>query len=644
VEVVDLPGTYGLTAYSPDEVAARDYLLEKRPDVVIHVVDALNLERNLYLTAQILELGVPVVIALNMIDLAEARGLEIHHGSLSRLLGLPVLPTVGNRGSGTDEVLAAAVGLALQRRPWQPVRISYGPECDSALDELEGRITDSDLLGGTIPPRWLALKMLEQDTHTLRRVSSSGDPAAEGILELSVRLAGRILAAMDDETEGVIADHRYGFAAGLVREVMRNPFENTLHFSDRLDSVLTHRFLGPAFMALILFVLFQFTFIASSAPIAWMESLFSWLHGVLWIALPSGFLRSMLVSGIVDGVGGVLGFVPLIMFMFFFIAILEDSGYMARIAFLMDRVFRRFGLHGSSVVPMIVSGGIMGGCAVPGIMAARTLRNPRERFATILSAPFMNCGAKLPVYALLIGAFFPSNEGLMLFLLTVLSWTFALLSARFLRSTILRGESTSFVLELPPYRLPSLKSLLIHSWERTRLYLNKAGTVILLASVVVWALMTFPTLPVEEGSFLGQGELAGVGLSNSIAGRLGRVLEKVTLPLMGFDWKTDVALVGGFAAKEIVVSTLSTAYSMEQPQDGEVQPLIGRLTSERGWNPVMAFALMVFTMLYMPCVATVAVIRRETQSWRWAGFAVLYTTGVAAVAATAVFQLGSLLL
>ena len=644
VEVVDLPGTYSLTAYSPDEVAARDFLLEKRPDVVIHVVDAMNLERNLYLTAQILELGVPVIIALNMLDLAEARGLEINHAALSRVLGLPVLPTIGNRASGTDELLAAAVGITLEKRPWQPVRISYGPECDRALDELERTVIGSGLMAGTIPPRWLALKLLEQDSRTLERISSSGDPAGAGIVDLSARLAERIHTLLDDETEGVIADHRYGFAAGLVREVVRNPDIGRLHLSDRLDSLLTHRLLGPVLMGAILFGLFQFTFVASATPVGWLESLFAWLHGVLWSALPSGFLRSLIVSGVIDGVGGVVGFVPLIMFMFFFIAILEDSGYMARIAFLMDRVFRKFGLHGSSVVPLIVSGGIMGGCAVPGIMAARTLRDTRERFATILSAPFMNCGAKLPVYALLIAAFFPSHKGMMLFLLTVISWTFALLSARFLRSTALRGESTPFVLELPPYRLPSLKSLLIHTWERTVLYLKKAGTVILLASVIVWALMTFPTLPENAGMNLQPGELAGARLSHSVAGRVGRLLEDATLPLMGFDWRTDVALVGGFAAKEIVVSTLSTAYSMEGLPDSDLQPLIGRLASAPGWNPVMAFALMLFTMLYMPCVATVAVIRRETQSWRWAGFAVVYTTGVATVAATAVYQLGSLIM
>jgi len=643
VEVVDLPGTYSLTAYSPDEVAARDFLLENRPDVVVHVVDAMNLERNLYLTAQILELGVPVVIALNMLDLAEARGLSIDHALLSRLLGLPVVPTVGNRGRGTEDLLRTAVGIALEQRAWVPVRISYGAACDAALAEIEREVAEARLLGDLMPPRWLALKLLEQDSRTLQRVASSGDPSAPRIAELAGRLAKRIREEMDDETEGVIADHRYGFSAGIVREVMRNPDANRLHLSDRIDAVLTHRLLGPILMAAILLALFQFTFVAGAAPVAWLESLFGWVHDALWTALPDGFLRSMLVSGIVDGVGGVLGFVPLILFMFLFIAVLEDSGYMARIAFLMDRVFRRFGLHGSSVVPLIVSGGIMGGCAVPGILAARTLRDPKERFATILSAPFMNCGAKLPVYALLIAAFFPAHEGPMLFLLTLLSWAFALLSARFLRSTILKGESTPFVLELPAYRLPSLRSLLIHTWERTWLYLKKAGTVILIASVVLWAFMSLPVLPSEAISGLDPREVPAARLSHSIAGRLGRTLEGVTRPLMGFDWRTDVALLGGFAAKEIVVSTLATAYSLEEGGGEGSEPLVERLGSEPGWTPPVALALILFTMLYMPCVATIAVIRRETASWRWAGFAVLYTTAIATISATAVFHLATLL-
>ncbi|MBN2587265.1 MAG: ferrous iron transport protein B [Candidatus Fermentibacteraceae bacterium] len=643
VKVVDLPGAYSLTPYSPDEVAARDYLLEQRPDVVIHVVDASSLERNLYLTTQLMELGVPVIIALNMIDIAEMRGIRIDSAELSSILGVPVIRTVGNRGTGTDALLEKAVAVAGSETSWVPIDLSYGTSSDRALAILERMIVNCGLLADVAPPRWLALRLLEQDSHTIDRVERLDTDGSREILDTAGKLAEQVFREMNDETEGVIADHRYGFVAGVVKRVRTCPVENRLYFSDRIDRFLTNPVLGPVVMAAVLFGLFQFTFMISRAPISWVESLFGWLHVVAWDLLPRGFIRSMVVSGAIDGVGGVVGFVPLIMFMFFFISILEDTGYMARIAFLMDRIFRKFGLHGSSIVPFIVSGGITGGCAVPGIMAARTLRDTRERFATILSVPFMNCGAKLPVYALLIGAFFSSNEGTVLFGLTILSWTFAMLSAKLLRSTVLRGESTSFVLELPPYRLPSIRSLLIHMWERTWLYLRKAGTVILLASVIMWGLMTFPALPEELAEGLSGNQLAQASLSHSIAGRAGRIMENATRPLMGFDWKVDVALIGGFAAKEIVVSTLGTAYSMSEVEGGGSVSLSEKLATEEGWNPVMALALIVFTMLYIPCIATIAVIKRETGSWGWAGFAILYTTGVAAVMATLVYQAGTLI-
>ncbi len=643
LRVVDLPGTYSLTPYSPDEVAARDFLLEKHPDAVVHVVDAVNLERNLYLTTQLLELGVPVILALNMVDIAEARGIGIDDEELSTLLGVPVVRTVGNRAKGIPDLLATLERVISTGAEWTPLEISYGAACDKALSTLQEMVEKSGLLKGMIPSRWLALKLLEQDSHTIERVKRLGTPDSRRILETASALADRVFREMNDETEGVIADHRYGFVAGVVKRVKTSPALNRVYISDRIDRVLTNTLAGPAIMALVLLGLFQFTFFISGTPISWLESFFAWLHSALWNHLPSGLLRSMVVNGMVDGVGGVVGFVPIIMFMFFFIAILEDTGYMARIAFLMDRIFRKFGLHGNSIVPFIVSGGITGGCAVPGIMAARTLRDPKERFATILSVPFMNCGAKLPIYALLTAAFFPARKGLVLFGMTLLSWIFAMLSAKILRSTVLKGESTSFVLELPPYRLPSLRSLVIHMWERTWLYLKKAGTVILLASILIWSLMTFPRAPVENIEGLPENQAAQVHLAGSFAGKIGRFLERATLPLMGFDWKVDVALIGGFAAKEIVVSTLGTAYSMGEVDAEESASLSERLAREKGWNPAMAVALLLFTMLYMPCVATVAVIKRETGSWKWAGFSILYTTAVATVTATAAYQLVRLL-
>jgi len=639
---VDLPGTYSLAAYSPDEVAARNFLIGNRPDVVIHVVDSSNLERNLFLTVQLLELGIPLVIALNMSDVALSRGIAIDSGNLSTLLGVPVIETVGTKSKGIPELLEAAVDTALTTSEWLPRRLTYGSSADTALEELLGIITERHILDGTVPPWWLAIRLLEGDSHAIERVKSSEGERCD-IIGRARKLSHSIEAEMGEDTDSIIADHRYGFAAGVVRECVTRTMPDRIYLSDKADRIMTHRLLGPLILIAVLWGMYQFTFSISSIPVSWVSGIFEWLHQVAWNTIPAGLIRSMVVSGIIDGVGGVVGFVPLIMFMFFFIALLEDSGYMARVAFIMDRIFRKFGLHGNSIVPLIVSGGIGGGCAVPGIMASRTLRDPKERLATILSTPFMNCGAKLPIYAMLIDAFFKRSEGTMLFILTVLSWTFALVSARLLRSTILRGESTPFVMELPPYRLPTMKTISIHTWERTWLYLKKAGTVILLASIIVWVMMTFPRLPEEASRGIPEDEVAGEELAYSIAGRTGRFLEKFTKPLMGFDWRTDVALIGGFAGKEIVVSTLGMTYSLGEADSENSASLSERLASEPGWSPLTAFALILFTMLYVPCIATIAVIRRETRSWKWAGFATIYTTGVAALMATLAFQLGKLL-
>ncbi len=642
IHFVDLPGTYSLAAYSPDEVAARNYLIGNRPDVVIHVVDSSNLERNLFLTVQLLELGIPLIIALNMSDVALSRGIAIDSDNLSTLLGVPVIETVGTKNRGIPELLEAAVDTALTTSEWIPRRLTYGPSADTALEELLGIITERHILEDVVPPWWLAIRLLEGDSHAIERVESSEGEKCD-IIRRARELSQTIEALMGEETDSIIADHRYGFAAGVVRECVTRTMPDRIYLSDKADRIMTHRLLGPLILIAVLWGMYQFTFSISSIPVSWVGGIFEWLHQVAWNTIPAGLIRSMVVSGIIDGVGGVVGFVPLIMFMFFFIALLEDSGYMARVAFIMDRIFRKFGLHGNSIVPLIVSGGIGGGCAVPGIMATRTLRDPKERLATILSTPFMNCGAKLPIYAMLIDAFFKRSEGTMLFILTVLSWAFALVSARLLRSTILKGESTPFVMELPPYRLPTMKTISIHTWERTWLYLKKAGTVILLASIIVWVMMTFPRLPEEASRGLSEGEVAQEELAYSIAGRTGRFLEKFTKPLMGFDWRTDVALVGGFAGKEIVVSTLGTTYSLGEVDSGNSASLSERLASEPGWSPLTAFALILFTMLYVPCIATIAVIRRETRSWKWAGFATIYTTGVAALMATIAFQLGKLL-
>ena len=657
IEVVDLPGTYSLSAYSLDELVARDYIINQRPDLVVDVVDAGNLERNLYLATQFLELGVPVVLALNMMDVAEARGLKIDPAKLGELMGVPVVPTVARSGKGMDKLLDSVVQAASRKNGWRPANISYGPDVDQALDSLVANFNGQSLAWEPLSPRWVGLKLLENDSEVIKKVAQDQGLNAK-LSPLRQKLAAHLAQTMDDDPEGVIADYRYGFAGGVYRQAVRETdTERRLEFSDKVDRLVTNRLLGPLILLAVVYGIYNFVFSASEIPVGWLEGFFGWLGGAAQAAIPDGLLQSLVVNGIIDGVGGVLGFTPLIMFMFFAIAILEDSGYLSRVAYLLDRVLRTFGLHGNSVMALIVSGGISGGCAVPGVMAARTLKDEKARLATILTVPFMNCGAKLPVYALLAGAFFTANQAQVLFALTLISWSLVLIAARVLRWTVLKGENSPFVMEFPPYRTPTLKGLLIHTWERTWQYIKKAGTVILGISILMWAMMTFPGLPdnqaavfekkiqkatTEEARESLRKDLAEAELAASFAGRMGRALTVITEPL-GFDWRTNVALVGGFAAKEVVVATLGTAYSLGEVDPEESESLGQRLAKEPGWNALKAFALMIFVMVYAPCFVTVAVIRREAGGWKWAIFAVVYSTVAAFGLALLIYQGGKLL-
>ena len=684
-EVVDLPGTYSLTAYSPEELAARNFIVDQSPGAVVNILDASNLERNLYLTIQLMEMGVPVCIALNMIDAAKSRGVSIDDRKLSELTGVPVTPTVARKGRGKAELMAAVGEMLEGNLRRMPLVISYGEDIDNGLAKMEREISAAGFLNSKYPPRWIALKYLENDQQVMELGRQTDLSVSARLEAIASFVARRLKGTTGSYPEAVIADHRYGYINSLVRQgvVRREAAQNRLFLTDKIDRVVVNRFLGPIIMLGIILGLYHFTFTYSAAPVEWMDGFFGWLGGALETRLPDGLLKSLILSGVIDGVGGVIGFTPLIMFMFFGIALLEDSGYLARMAFMLDRVFRIFGLHGNSVMAFIVSGGIAGGCAVPGVMAARTLKSPKERLATLLTVPFMNCGAKLPVFALLTAAFFSSHEALVMFLITLVSWGGALGVARLLRSTVIRGEPTPFVMELPPYRLPTLKGLLIHTWERTWQYLKKAGTVILGISILLWAFMTFPGLrediakdyaarrqaaldstpaeaisqadAVQKGGELSAAsqdlkkrlgainlEEAEAALRHSLAGRFGTALESVS-QLAGFDWRTNIALVGGFAAKEVVVSTLGTAYSLGEVDPEEPSSLSTKLASAPGWSAVAAVALIVFTIFYAPCFAAVVCISKEAGGWKWGAFSVVFNTGLAFGLAVLVYQIGSAL-
>jgi ferrous iron transport protein B len=685
LHIVDLPGTYSLTAYSLEEVVARDFLVNQKPEVVINIVDASNLDRNLYLAVQFLEMGIPICIALNMMDVAKKRGIKIHATKLSSLLGVPVIPTIARLGKGKKELMDNAFQIINEKPQLNPLKISYGADIDPVLAEMEMEIAASHFLTDTYQARWIALKYMENDEQILT-LGRKADADLSGRLEEQVSKVSRHLQnTLDTYPEAVIADQRYGYINSILKQgVIYHKYDrNRLYSSDRIDKVLTNRFLGPLIMLAVIAGLYHFTFTYSKQPVVWLESFFGWLASTVSAVLPEGLLQSLIVSGIIDGVGGVLGFVPLIMFMFFGIAILEDSGYLARVAFMLDRIFRIFGLHGSSVMAFIVSGGIAGGCAVPGVMATRTLKSPRERLATLLTVPFMNCGAKLPIFVLLIATFFAKYEALIMFLITLGAWGGALLVAKLLRITVIKGAATPFVMELPPYRMPTFKGLAIHTWERTWQYIKKAGTVILGLSIVLWAMMTFPGLPeskvaefekqrqsetsavspgvaneldaADDNAELSQAardlkqrlqsidaQQAEAGLRYSIAGRIGGALETVS-QWAGFDWRTNIALVGGFAAKEVVVSTLGTAYSLGEVDPEQSTSLSDTLANDPGWSPLIAIGLIVFTMFYSPCFVSVICISKESGSWKWGAFAMAFNTVLAFVLAVLIFQMGSAL-
>ena len=736
IEVVDLPGTYSFTAYSLEEVVARDFLVNERPDVVVDIVDASNLDRNLYLTVQFRELGVPLIIALNMVDVASTRGIVVDHQALATLLGVPVVPTVARSNKGIHDVLNEAIEVAGEGNEWRPEDLSYGRDIDQSLEEIEEVIRRSRVHENKYPTRWLALKCLEEDSQILELMAKEQEISGD-IDALCKKTYKHFMDTLEEEPEAIIADHRYGYITGITKKAVKRRIDARLNLSDKIDQVLTSRMIGPIIMMAILYGIYEFTFWGSDVPVSWVGSLFGWLRGMVSSVIPEGILQSLIVSGIIDGVGGVLGFVPLIMFLFFAIAIMEDSGYMARVAYMLDRVLRWFGLHGNSVMALLVSGGISGGCAVPGVMATRTLRDPKERIATLLVVPFMNCGAKLPVFGMLIAAFFSQSEARMMFIFTLISWSFALFAAKIIRSTVLRGPKTPFVMELPPYRFPTLKGLLIHTWERTWQYIRKAGTVILGMSVILWAMMTFPGLSEDQiqhyqdqrmklkSAFLNSSESKGLiegeedlaalddlltaykkdmeqdperkkapddhpfshvaqeviaigerpneagkdrsrvrnvaaayvelrngmdeidleeqqaSLKGTLAGRIGQALAAITGPI-GFDYRVNIALVGGFAAKEIVVSTLGTAYSLGEVDPEQTGTLSDRLRKDPDWNPLKAFTLILFTMLYVPCFVTVICIKKES-SWKWACFSIAFNLILAYLVSLSVYQVGSAL-
>jgi ferrous iron transport protein B len=653
VEIIDLPGTYSLNAYSQEEVVARNFIVDEKPDVIINVIDVSNLERNLYLTAQLIELEVPIILALNMVDVAEKKGLQIDIEQLSQIMGVKAVFTAANKRRGIDEL--KAVSLAVLEQPTKPHRLSYSHELQNVLPPLKKVIGNHAEFCGHFPSRWVAVKLLEDDGVLLKKLNDNNNFAP---INAALKVAKQQLRHhSNEESTTAVVEARYAFAGGVVRQTVKEPLISNRMLTDIIDRVVCQRFFGPLFLGLIVYLLFLFVFKCAD-DLTWIPISFSlneWVSptGLFqlgfealgnvanqYITLP--WLRSLVADGIIGGVGGVMSFVPLIFFMFLFLSVLEDSGYIARVAFILDRVLRIFGLQGKSILAMIVSGGFgAGGCAVPGVMATRTLRDEKDRLITILVAPFMNCGAKMPVYAMLIAAFFVNSRGLIMLVLWLLSWCFALGSAWVLRKTIFKGEQTPFVMELPVYHLPTFRGILTDTWNRTWMYIKKAATIILAINIIIWALMYYPRYePTAEDVVTKQ--VQAKQLQYSFAGRLGTALTPLS-KFAGFDWRENIALVGGFAAKEVVLGTLGTAYAMENVDADNSQSLSERLAADPDWDRLKAFVFLVFIMAYAPCFVTIAAIKKETGKWRWAIFSTVYSTTLAFVVAVIIYQIGLLL-
>jgi len=619
IRVVDLPGTYSLTAYSLEEVIARDFVVEEKPDVVVDIVDASNLERNLYLTTQFMELKTNLVIALNMMDVAESRGIMINTRRLSELLDVPVIPMVAARNKGTQELLKAVVESAKEHSPQdRRVRINYGQEIEEELAKIQDelRLLKEGSLKEKYSRKWIALKLLENDDDVVKAVGNleNGSRAIEAAQKSANHLGG----IFRDDAESVIVDRRYGFISGAGTEVIRRVREDRHTRSDRIDQVLLNRLIGiPIFLFLMWFT-FQLTFRIGAYPMSWIDSAVGWLDGMLNTHMAETWYRSLLVDGIIGGVGGVVVFLPNIFILFFVISILEDSGYMARAAFIMDKAMHKLGLHGKSFIPMLMGFG----CNVPAIMATRTLDSRRDRILTILISPLMSCSARLPVYTLLTAAFFPRHAGTVIFSMYILGIVLAVLMGKLFRKLLFSGPAAPFVMELPPYRVPTLRGTLIHMWDRGSLFIRKMGTIILAGAIVIWFLGTFPW-GVEYAS------------EASYVGKLGHVIEPVVKPF-GSDWRGGVALFFGFVAKEIVVGTFGVLYGTGE----DTEALTARL--QTAMNPLAAYAFMIVTLIYVPCIATIAAIKKETASWKWTSFAVGYSLALAWILATLIYQIGNL--
>ena len=638
ITVVDLPGTYSLSAYSTEELVARNFVIEEHPDVVVDIIDASNIERNLYLATQLIEMNVPLVLAFNMSDIAEQRGLKFDIEQLSKLMEAAIVSTVGNKGKGKTELLDAIVTTSLEGKRQRIHKVNYGEEIEHELGEIGILLADKEKqLVEKYGSRWLAVKLLECDSNITVKVQS------REVLEAVTASIEHLKDIFADEPEIVMADRRYGFISGACQETIKTTVESRHSTSDMIDSIVTNRVLGLPIFLILMYLVFLSTFKIGKYPMGWLEQFFGWAGITIagfWPVGSESWLKSLLVDGVIGGVGGVIVFLPNILLLFLAIALLEDSGYMSRAAFIMDRVMHKIGLHGKSFIPMLIGFG----CSVPAIMATRILENKRNRLTTMMAIPLMSCGARLTIYMLIIPAFFPEKwHGPMLWLIYLIGIILSIFVIKVLRLTVFKGETTPFVMELPPYRMPTGKSVCIHMWHRGWMYLRKAGTIILGISIILWAAMSYPKPSEESLAGLSAEQAQQKKLEHSVIGKIGQAIEPALKPL-GFDWKIGTALIGATAAKEVFVSQLAIVFavsSQEAGADGKKSTQNLREKLQANYTPLTGFCIMLFCLIYAPCVATVAMTRQEANSWGWALFQFFGLTALAYVVTLIVYQIGN---
>lgn len=662
--IVDLPGTYSLSAYTPEELYVRKHIIEETPDVIINVADAANLERNFYLTTQLIDMNVRMVIALNMYDELEASGNKLDYIKLSRLIGVPMVPTVCRRGEGIENLFHIVIGIyegsdflsqkgeirteiLEDLKDWHKtyvpdhefgthtgekdihprgyirhIHINHGPELERSIDEVKKAISRNEEIRHKYSTRFLSIKLLENDKEIEDFVATL--PNGKEILAIRNKEAQRLRKVMNEDSEQAITDAKYGFITGALKETFTDNHLEKEQTTRVIDSIVTHRIWGYPIFFLFLYIMFEGTFVLGDYPMQGIEWLVDQLGNLIRNNMTEGPLKDLLVDGIIGGVGGVIVFLPNILLLYFFISILEDSGYMARAAFIMDKIMHRMGLHGKSFIPLIMGFG----CNVPAVMATRTIEDRKSRLITMLVNPLMSCSARLPIYLVMIGAFFPDCASFMLLCIYTAGILLAVLMARIFSKFLVKGEDSPFVMELPPYRMPTSKSIMRHTWEKGAQYLRKMGGIIMIASIIIWFLGYYPRHDAYE-SIAEQQE-------NSYIGQIGKAIEPVIKPL-GFDWKLGIGLISGVGAKELVVSTLGVLYTNEE--DVENVSLSNRIPI----TPLIALGYMLFVLIYFPCIATFAAIKQESGSWKWAVFAATYTTVLAWIVAFAVFQIGSLI-